>query len=110
DGVDLQLAGAVPMRARYLVAADGGRSTIRKAAGIDFPGWDATRSTLIAEVEVTEQQVGPAADPTPADLSNALLAVYDTDFGIRNPISISRFSDATRQAAVYRAGRVLLAG
>ena len=129
------------MRARYLVAADGGRSTIRKAAGIEFPGWDATRSTLIAEVEVTEETpkgiridetgihglnpmatVGPCrcwspssssvprAEPTLADLSTALIAVYDTDFGVHNPTSISRFSDATRQAAAYRAGRVLLAG
>ena len=40
-------------RASYLVGADGGRSTIRKAAGIDFPGWEATRSNLIAEVEVS---------------------------------------------------------
>ena len=141
DGVDLHLADGAPMRARYLVAADGGRSTIRKAAGIEFPGWDATRSTLIAEVEVTEetpqgvrvdetgihglnpmddgrtmqvlvteQQVGPATDPTLADLSRALIAVYGTDFGVRNPTTISRFSDATRQAAAYRAGRVLLAG
>ena len=59
---------------------------------------------------VTEQQLGPATEPTLADLSRALIAVYDTDFGVRNPTSISRFSDATRQAAAYRAGRVLLAG
>jgi hypothetical protein len=61
-------------------------------------------------VLVTEQQVGPATEPTLADLSRALIAVYGTDFGVRNPTSISRFSDATRQAAAYRAGRVLLAG
>src|SRR5207344_2524168 len=33
-----------------------------------------------------------------------------TDFGIHNPTWISRFNDTTRQAAAYRAGRVLLAG
>ncbi|WP_042370878.1 FAD-dependent monooxygenase [Streptacidiphilus neutrinimicus] len=141
DGVELRLADGAPMRARYLVAADGGRSTIRKAAGIGFPGWEATRSTLIAEVEateetpkgmrvdatgihgltlmadgrttqvlVTEQQLGPATEPTLADLSNALIAVYGTDFGVHSPTTISRFSDATRQADAYRAGRVLLAG
>ena len=42
-------------RAEYLVGADGGRSAIRKAAGIGFPGWDASRSNLIAEVEVAEE-------------------------------------------------------
>ena len=43
------------LRAEYLVGCDGGRSLIRKAAGIEFPGWDATTSSLLAEVEVTEQ-------------------------------------------------------
>ncbi len=54
-GVDVQLADVEPLRAQYLVGCDGGRSLIRKAAGIDFPGWDPTRSNLIAEVEVTEE-------------------------------------------------------
>jgi 2-polyprenyl-6-methoxyphenol hydroxylase-like FAD-dependent oxidoreductase len=54
-GVDVQLADGEPLRAQYLVGCDGGRSLIRKAAGIEFPGWDPTRSNLIAEVEVTEE-------------------------------------------------------
>jgi len=54
-GVDVALAGGRPMRAEYLVGCDGGRSVIRKAAGIEFPGWDPTTSTLIAQVEVTEE-------------------------------------------------------
>ena len=59
---------------------------------------------------MTEQQVGPSSEPTLRDLSEALIAVYGTDFGIHNPTWISRFTDMTRQAAAYRAGRVLLAG
>ena len=43
------------LRAQYLVGCDGGRSVIRKAAGIDFPGWDPSTSWLIAEVEMTEE-------------------------------------------------------
>jgi 2-polyprenyl-6-methoxyphenol hydroxylase-like FAD-dependent oxidoreductase len=54
-GVDVRLSDGEPLRAQYLVGCDGGRSLIRKAAGIEFPGWDATRSNLIAEVEVTEE-------------------------------------------------------
>jgi len=54
-GVDVRLSDGEPLRARYLVGCDGGRSLIRKAAGIEFPGWDATRSNLIAEVELTEE-------------------------------------------------------
>jgi 2-polyprenyl-6-methoxyphenol hydroxylase-like FAD-dependent oxidoreductase len=140
-GVDVDLADGQSLRAQYLVGCDGGRSLIRKAAGIEFPGWDPTRSTLIAEVEtteeppkgirhdatgvhalntmedgrtvrvvVTEQQLGPGSEPTLRELSEALIAVYGTDFGIHNPTWISRFTDMTRQAAAYRTGRVLLAG
>jgi 3-(3-hydroxy-phenyl)propionate hydroxylase len=140
-GVDVRLSDGEPLRARYLVGCDGGRSLIRKEAGIEFPGWDPTRSNLIAEVETTEeppqgvrhdatgvhglhrmedgrtfrvvtteQQLGPGSEPTLRDLSEALIAVYGTDFGIHNPTWISRFTDMTRQAAAYRLGRVLLAG
>ena len=140
-GVDVQLSDGGPLRAQYLVGCDGGRSVIRKAAGIEFPGWDPTKRNLIAEVEVTEelplgvrhdatgihglhrmedgrtvrvivteQQLGPSSEPTLGDLSVALIAVYGTDFGIHSPTWISRFTDMTRQAAAYRAGRVLLAG
>src|SRR5215207_6980457 len=151
-GVDVRLSDGESLRARYLVGCDGGRSLIRKAAGIEFPGWDPTTSNLIAEVEmaeepelgirrddkgihalgrleyeirdgevvykdggpvrvmVTEQHVGPATEPTLRDLSDALITVYGTDFGIHNPTWISRFTDMTRQAAAYRDRRVLLAG
>jgi 2-polyprenyl-6-methoxyphenol hydroxylase-like FAD-dependent oxidoreductase len=54
-GVDVQLSDDESLRAQYLVGCDGGRSLIRKAAGIEFPGWDPTRSNLIAEVELTEE-------------------------------------------------------
>jgi hypothetical protein len=59
---------------------------------------------------VTEQQIGPSSEPTLGDLSEALITVYGTDFGIHSPTWISRFTDMTRQATAYRAGRVLLAG
>jgi hypothetical protein len=59
---------------------------------------------------VTEEHVGPTSEPTLRDLSEALIAVYGTDYGIHNPTWISRFTDMTRQAAAYRDRRVLLAG
>jgi FAD binding domain/Aromatic-ring hydroxylase, C-terminal len=61
-------------------------------------------------VVTTEQRLGSADEPSLTDLSEALAAVYGTDFGVHSPIWISRFTDATRQAATYRSGRVLLAG
>ena len=36
-GVDIALSDGQRLRAEYLVGCDGGRSLIRKAAGIDFP-------------------------------------------------------------------------
>ena len=141
SGVGVELSEGESLGAQYLVGCDGGRSVIRRAAGIEFPGWDPTKSNLIAEVEVTEepprgvrtdavgvhglhrmedgrtvrvvvteQQLGPSSEPTLRDLSEALTAVYGTDFGIHSPTWISRFTDMTRQAASYRNGRVLLAG
>jgi hypothetical protein len=59
---------------------------------------------------VTEQHLGRTGEPTLRDLSETLIAVYGTDFGIHNPTWISRFTDMARQAASYRKGRVLLAG
>jgi 3-(3-hydroxy-phenyl)propionate hydroxylase len=140
-GFDVELSDGRSLRAGYLVGCDGGRSLTRRAAGIEFPGWDPTLSNLIAEVDlaeepewglrrdargpqvlsrtgddgpvrvlVTEQRVGASGEPTLHDLSDALTAVYGTDYGVHSPTSISRFTDVTRQAASYRAGRVLLAG
>jgi 3-(3-hydroxy-phenyl)propionate hydroxylase len=151
SGVDVELSDGGSLRAEYLAGCDGGRSLIRRAAGIEFPGWDATTSSLIAEVEMaeepelgirrtpsgthalgkveyeikdgevvyqpggtvgvmlTESNVG-TSEPTLRDLSEALIAVYGTDYGIHTPTFLSRFTDTTRQAAAYREGRVLLAG
>jgi 3-(3-hydroxy-phenyl)propionate hydroxylase len=140
-GVDVELSDGRRLRAEYLVGCDGGRSLVRKAAGIEFPGWDPTTSHLIAEVElaeepawglrrdalgihsvsrpenggpvrvlVTERRLGATGEPTLRDLSEALVAVYGTDYGIHSPTWISRFTDTARQAASYRKGRVLLAG
>ncbi|CAN5212746.1 FAD-dependent monooxygenase [soil metagenome] len=54
-GVDVQVSDDSSLRSQYLIGCDGGRSLIRKAAGIDFPGWDPTSSYLIAEVEMDEE-------------------------------------------------------
>jgi len=52
-GVDVELSDGSSVRAKFLVGCDGGRSLIRKNAGIDFPGWDPSVSYLIAEAELT---------------------------------------------------------
>jgi 3-(3-hydroxy-phenyl)propionate hydroxylase len=54
-GADVELSDYRSLRAEYLVGCDGGRSLIRRAAGIDFPGWDPSTSWMIAEVEMDEE-------------------------------------------------------
>jgi len=54
-GVDVELSDGQSLRADYLVGCDGGRSVIRKAAGIEFPGWDPSISSLVAEAEMSEE-------------------------------------------------------
>ena len=141
SGVGVRLSGGRALRAEYLVGCDGGRSLVRKAAGIDFVGWDASTSYLIAQVEMREAPeigvrregggIGPVdrekgggpygvtlreprtehdREPTLEDLREALVRAYGTDFGVHSPTWISRFTDASRQAAPYRRGRVLVAG
>ncbi|QOZ43931.1 hypothetical protein XH89_10860 [Bradyrhizobium sp. CCBAU 53340] len=139
-GVDVTLAGGATLRADYLVGCDGGRSLVRKAARIEFSGTDPTLSNLMAEVAMraapqwglrhdatgfhglsqtengrvlvvlTEATRDRSGEPSLRNLSEALIAVYGTDFGVHSPSWISRFTDAARQAVCYRNGRVLLAG
>lgn len=151
-GVDIALSSGESLRADYLVGCDGGRSVVRKAAGIAFPGWEATTSSLIAEVEMSEQpelgvhrsaygthafgkrdyvirdgkvvfkeggpvrimltepQVRSGSEPSLRELRDTLVAVCGTDYGMRDPTWISRFTDMARQAETYRDRRVLLAG
>ena len=54
-GVTIDLSDGASLRARYLVGCDGGRSVVRKTAGIAFPGWDATTSSILAEAEMAEE-------------------------------------------------------
>ena len=54
DGVDVGLSDGRSLRADYLVGCDGGRSVVRKAAGIAFPGSEPTISNLIAVAELAE--------------------------------------------------------
>lgn len=139
-GVDLHLADGTTLRAGYVVGCDGGRSLVRKLAGIDFPGWNASVSSIVAEVEmqgepefgfrndafgvnamrpieggrvgivVRDENLDREGELTLEDLRAAIVAVWGTDFGLVSADMISRFTDATRQAATYRSGRVLLAG
>lgn len=141
EGARVTLSDGASVRAQWLVGCDGGRSLIRKCAGIDFPGWASSLSYLIAECEAREEPplgvrygekgvnaIGKLEDgkrlrmvltekdlrqgdaPTIDDLREALVDAHGSDFGVHGVTWLSRFTDAARQAATYRKGRVLLAG
>ncbi len=140
SGVTAEIHNGLSARARYLVGCDGGRSTVRKQAGIGFPGVNARWFALLGDVEC-ELPYGPSAGPDgrtvfviprpgyvriivredepPADKDTpvtleSLQAQVDAVLGrhvpLRNPRWLSRFGDAARLASRYREGRVLLAG
>jgi 3-(3-hydroxy-phenyl)propionate hydroxylase len=141
QGVNITLASGWHLKADYLVGCDGARSLVRKGSGIEFAGWDPTKSWLIAEAEWThepewgirqasngsyalgkmddpklvrivlvEPELKVGDQPSLQDVSAALVSVYGTDFGIHNPVWVSRFTDRCRQAVTYRDRRVFLAG
>jgi 2-polyprenyl-6-methoxyphenol hydroxylase-like FAD-dependent oxidoreductase len=140
DGVTVTV-GNTMLRAKYAVGCDGGRSVIRRAAGIEFLGTDETLTGMLGDFAAVDAStlnraesggvlavpLGDgttrfvAVDPqrmrepssTPVTLEEfraSLLRSCGTDFGVAEPCWLSRFGNATRLAARYRAGRILLAG
>ncbi|RDI24445.1 FAD-dependent monooxygenase [Lentzea flaviverrucosa] len=141
----VELADGEIVAGRFVVGCDGTRSVVREAAGIDFPGTDATTWGWLGDVvldappergfaSVTGPDGGLMVVPLPGgvhrivggdpatdrpewpgeltldELRATVEAIAGTDFGMRDPKWLSRFGNATRQAAAYRSGHVLLAG
>ena len=136
--------GTANLRAAYLVGCDGGRSTVRKAAGFDFPGTAATMEMFLADVrnlELEPSMIGTTypggmvmVGPLPGGITRLILCergvppqrrstqpeydelaagwkrVTGQDISHGEPVWVSCFGNATRQAAEYRRGRVFLAG
>jgi 2-polyprenyl-6-methoxyphenol hydroxylase-like FAD-dependent oxidoreductase len=131
DGNGVTVNGEI--RAQYLVGCDGGRSAVRKLAGIDFPGTPSTRYVMLGDVEtdltpgnhrgvfviprpgylrvVVADPVFDRAEPiTLALLNSTVDEALGRHVELTNPRWLTRFGNAARQAASYRSGRVLLAG
>ncbi|MEW2636513.1 FAD-dependent monooxygenase [Streptomyces sp. NPDC048389] len=147
DSVEIEVRGpdgVHHLRSEYLVGCDGGRSTIRKAVGFDFPGTAATLEMFLADVRGIQLQprmigetlpggmvmVGPLPGgitrlivcergtppqrrdkpPTWQEVAAAWQRLTGDDIAHAEPVWVSSFGDATRQATEYRRGRILLAG
>ncbi|GLF93261.1 FAD-dependent monooxygenase [Streptomyces yaizuensis] len=136
--------GPLELRAAYIVGCDGTRSTVRTAAGIDFPGTPTTVQGWLGDVTLDSPprlgfstfgprggvMVAPLPDGrnrlvglspdslaterhgelTLEELRAKTIAIAGEDFGMRDPVWLSWFGNATRLADRYRRGRVLLAG
>ncbi|HZQ65405.1 MAG TPA: FAD-dependent monooxygenase [Gaiellaceae bacterium] len=104
-GVDVELSDGESLRARYLVGCDGGRSLIRKAAGIEFPGWDPTVNSLLAEVELRDEpEVGIRRD------ENGTQAIGRTEDGRRFRVVVSeRYSGQSAEPTLEDPRRALVA-
>ena len=104
-GIDVELSNGQPLRADYLAGCDGGRSLIRKAAGIDFPGWDPSVSSMIAEVEMGEEPAfGIRKD------ENGTQALASLDDGKRVGVVVSeRYAGQTGEPTLGDLSRALIA-
>jgi bifunctional hydroxylase/dehydrase len=81
DGVDVAASspdGPARLRAAYLVGCDGGRSTVRKAAAIPFPGHDASIAMSFAEVVGCQVRPRPNGERLPGGLVLAFQQGPDT--------------------------------
>ena len=104
-GVGVELSGGQSLRADFLVGCDGGRSLIRRTAGIEFPGWDPTVSSLLAEVELSEEpEWGIRRD------SNGTHALSKLDDGKRAGVVVSeRYTGQTGEPTLGDLSRALIA-
>ncbi|MEU4254554.1 FAD-dependent monooxygenase [Amycolatopsis sp. NPDC026612] len=149
NGVTATFAGGGVLRSRYLVAADGGRSTVRSLLGAEFPGRPGTVTTVAADVRlggdvqpmtharsedghwvsVFPLGTDPRGRPlrrlslggpgrsrprevpvTEGEIREGLRAVFGSRAELLELRYARRITNAARQAAQYRHGRVFLAG
>lgn len=145
ESVELDVEGPDGRRyaigARYVVGCDGPGSTVRRAAGIAFPGTDATVYGFLGDVRLDDPPRSPAlsahtpdgalmvvpmagglhrivgvmpggsgGELTLDELRGNVARILGHDLGMRDPIWLSTFGNASRQAAEYRTGRIMVAG
>ena len=60
--------GETVLRAAYLIGCDGGRSTVRRLAGFDFPGSQATMEMFLADIKGADLPARPIGIRTPGGM------------------------------------------
>jgi 2-polyprenyl-6-methoxyphenol hydroxylase-like FAD-dependent oxidoreductase len=64
----------------------------------------------VSGITVTSMHFPLEAEVTEEGVRHEIQSMFGSDFGMRPPLWVSRFGNATRQADTYRVGRVLVAG
>jgi 2-polyprenyl-6-methoxyphenol hydroxylase-like FAD-dependent oxidoreductase len=111
-GVDVGLSDGQALRAEFLVGCDGGRSLIRKAAGIEFPGWDPSVSSLIAEVELSEEPDWNVIGGRPGLIrhdDNGTQALAQLEDGPVRLVASERYSGQTGEPTLRDVSQALVA-
>jgi 2-polyprenyl-6-methoxyphenol hydroxylase-like FAD-dependent oxidoreductase len=99
DGLNIGVHGPdgdYSLRATYLAGCDGGRSAVRRLAGIAFPGTEATGSWLLGDVVLTD----PASLPVGSHRSASGSVVVIPRPGYVRVITAERTRPADRDAPV----------
>ncbi|MFD7291891.1 FAD-dependent monooxygenase [Streptomyces sp. NPDC059897] len=94
DGVSVAVKDADrDLRGRYVVGCDGGRSTVRKLTGFDFPGTPATTELFVADLRGVELEPKMTADPS----ADGLVMVAHLPDGITRIIAAERGAPPVRR-------------
>jgi bifunctional hydroxylase/dehydrase len=104
DSVELELTtpdGSHRLRARYVVGCDGGRSAVRRLAGIDFPGTDATLEMWLADVAGCDLRMRFSGERVPGGMVMVLpmgphahrVVVHERAAGLRDSQEPPSFGD-----------------
>jgi 2-polyprenyl-6-methoxyphenol hydroxylase-like FAD-dependent oxidoreductase len=99
DGVSIWVHGpdgGYSLRASYLAGCDGGRSTVRRLAGVAFPGSEATGSWLLGDVVLPD----PASLPVGSHRTPSGSVVVIPRPGYVRVITAERARPADRDAPV----------
>ncbi|MFC5546935.1 FAD-dependent oxidoreductase [Massilia aerilata] len=106
DGVDVR-AGALQIRARWLVGCDGARSSVRKAGGFDFAGTEPEFTGYSARADVADPSLlGQGRQLTPRGMvfqsQPGYLAIQEFDGGAGHdgaPVTRERLQQVLRRVS-----------
>ncbi len=102
DGVSVEVSGPdgdYRAAARYLVGCDGGRSAVRRLAGIGFPGTGGSVTALLGDVVLDDPSQLPAGVPGTSRTADGLLMAVALEEGVTRVLTTEFTGPGTRSDA-----------